>query len=90
MLVTRCVCHDLPFARLLETARREGLDFEALSARTKCSTGCGMCGPYVRLTLATGRTAFPPMSEATLGALLEKAERESGRGGGPPDTLAPP
>ncbi|MFG0276184.1 MAG: hypothetical protein ACF8QF_14125 [Phycisphaerales bacterium] len=60
--VTRCVCRELEFADLLERARREHLDFHALRERTGCCTGCSMCEPYVRLTLATGRTEHPILS----------------------------
>lgn len=59
MAVDRCVCTDQSFAELLRTARREGLDFDGLVARTGCCTGCGTCEPYIRLTLDTGRTVHP-------------------------------
>lgn len=69
-LVTRCVCRDLPFENLLATARENELDFEALRDRTGCCTGCSMCEPYVRLTLATGRTAHPVLDGPAVRAAL--------------------
>lgn len=57
--VTRCVCRDVPFTRIAALHRDQGLDFDAIRARTGCCTGCSMCEPYVRLTIATGRTSHP-------------------------------
>ncbi len=64
--VDRCVCHNRCFDELKALAHAEGLGFEALCERTRCSTGCGMCGPYVRLMLATGRTRFPALQALTI------------------------
>ena len=57
-IVDRCVCMELSFAALAKLAQREGLDFEALKAKTGCCTGCRTCEPYVRLMLKTGQTRF--------------------------------
>lgn len=70
--VDRCVCLDITFASLIETARREGLDFAALKARTRCSTGCGLCEPYVKLSLATGKDRWPVMSETQTRIMLNQ------------------
>lgn len=61
-VVTRCVCRDVSFARLLAMRDGEGLRFEDLRERTGCCTACAMCEPYVRLTLATGRAAHGPLT----------------------------
>lgn len=68
--VDRCICHELPFSHLLKVARDGNLSFEELSLQTGCSTGCGMCGPYVRLVLHTGRTRLPVLSESQIASLL--------------------
>jgi bacterioferritin-associated ferredoxin len=57
--VDRCVCYDVTFAELKAIVDQEGLDFDALSARTGCCCGCGTCEQYVRLMLTTGKTRFP-------------------------------
>lgn len=62
MSVTRCICHDRSFDELKQLAASESLTLEQLKNRTGCCTGCGMCEPYVRLMLATGRTAFAVLS----------------------------
>ena len=75
MSVDRCVCHDVTFASLREIAR--GIDPRAgssqaddatveelireLRRKTGCTSGCGMCAPYIRLMLRTGRTRFAVM-----------------------------
>ncbi|MHC4992115.1 MAG: (2Fe-2S)-binding protein [Planctomycetota bacterium] len=59
MPVDRCVCHDVTFAQMREYARQERADFDALRRRFGCGSGCGLCVPYVRAMLRTGRTRFP-------------------------------
>lgn len=72
--VERCVCFDQPFEKLLKMAREEGLTQEQLSEKTGCCTGCGMCKPYVRVVLSTGRTSIPLMNGRDLKAIAEQAE----------------
>ncbi len=74
--VERCVCFDQPFEKLLRMAREEGLTQDELSERTGCCTGCGMCKPYVRVVLTTGRTSIPLMNGRALKAIAEQAEAE--------------
>jgi NAD(P)H-nitrite reductase large subunit len=74
--VERCVCFDQPFEKLLRMAREEGLTQDELSERTGCCTGCGMCKPYVRVVLSTGRTSIPLVNGRTLKAIAERAEAE--------------
>ena len=57
--ITRCVCLDILFTEIAALHREQGLDFDAICDRTGCCTGCSMCEPYVRLTIATGRTRYP-------------------------------
>jgi bacterioferritin-associated ferredoxin len=61
MPVDRCVCHKVSFQVLRDIARREGCGLEQLAAKTGCTTGCGMCRPYVERMLQTGQTSFVPM-----------------------------
>jgi bacterioferritin-associated ferredoxin len=60
---------DVPFAELLRL-QREGLaDLAELQRLTHCGEGCGLCLPYIRASLATGRERFPVMSEDALAKL---------------------
>ncbi|MEM0983021.1 MAG: (2Fe-2S)-binding protein [Planctomycetota bacterium] len=77
MYVDRCVCHDVSLEEILRIARADGLDLAQVAARTGCTTGCGMCRPYVRLTLATGRVRWPLMSGATAERELERLAQEA-------------
>ncbi len=56
--VTRCLCRDTPFARLLPLARAGGWDLATLIRETGCGAGCGLCRPYLRRMLETGETVF--------------------------------
>lgn len=74
MGVNRCVCHNVSFADLIALSRREGLSLQQLAERTGATTGCGSCGPYVRIALATGRCELPPMGAAELERAIESIE----------------
>lgn len=80
--VERCVCYDQPFEKLLKMAREDGLTQDQLSDRTGCCTGCGMCKPYVRVVLSTGRTSIPLMNGKALKAIAEEAEAQNSARGG--------
>ena len=63
--VDRCVCRQVLFADLLRLHRQTGAGLDDLRARTGCGTGCGLCVPYIRAALATGRDRLPvlPINE---------------------------
>jgi bacterioferritin-associated ferredoxin len=58
VLITMCVCRQMPFARILPLARAGGWDLEGIARATGCGAGCGLCRPYLRRMLATGETEF--------------------------------
>ncbi len=70
MSVSRCVCHDVPFSRVL--ALRDEIDPEhklgedefltIVRARTGAGTGCTTCRPYLRLCLRTGQAQLPVLT----------------------------
>jgi NAD(P)H-nitrite reductase large subunit len=76
-MVDRCVCHQVLLSRV--KARADGLRaagitgenqlVEALADELGCTTGCGMCEPYVRLTLRTGRVGFDHREAAVRAAI---------------------
>ena len=64
--VDRCVCHDIRFAELIRIQRETGASFEELQRTTGCGAGCGLCAPYIRVALTTGRAKLPVMTDAEL------------------------
>jgi bacterioferritin-associated ferredoxin len=56
--VSRCLCRETPFARLLPLARERGWALDDLIRETGCGGGCGLCRPYLRRMLRTGETVF--------------------------------
>ena len=64
--VDRCVCRQVMFAELVRLHRETGAGFEELQRRTTCGTGCGMCVPYIKVALATGRVRLPVMGDEQL------------------------
>ena len=56
--VDRCVCFDVRFERLQAYAAAHDSDLDDLSRRFGCGRGCGLCVPFIRRMLATGRTRF--------------------------------
>lgn len=60
-VVTRCVCHDVSFEKVRRfAAGHHGCTLSMLRDEFGCGTGCGLCVPFLRLMLATGRTRFHP------------------------------
>ncbi|MCC5822383.1 MAG: hypothetical protein LAT64_06580 [Phycisphaerales bacterium] len=65
-MVDRCVCHQVMLSEVRDRVaalRLAGVGdedrlVETLADELGCTTGCGMCEPYVRLTIRTGRTGF--------------------------------
>ncbi len=70
MPVDRCVCHSVPFTELKELVDAGVRTVDELSERTDCCTGCGMCEPYVRLVIHTGKTAFPVLAPHEIERIL--------------------
>lgn len=79
-MVTACICADVSFARLRELAMNDGLTLAQLMDRTGCCRGCGLCEPYVRLMLRTGRTSIPVMDRTTADELMSSQAEELKRG----------
>jgi len=69
MEVDRCVCFEVSFDRLKryvdDRGGREHVDFDQLQSAFGCGGGCGLCVPYIRLMLRTGRTRFPVNAPAS-------------------------
>jgi len=79
MRIDRCVCEDKTFAKLLATARREGLDLAGLAGREGCGTHCGLCVAYVRRALETGEVVFHeilPKEDLPAGRALHRDDAE--------------
>ena len=56
--VSRCICRGVEFADLLPRAKASGWGLDDLIRETGCGGQCGLCRPYLREMLLTGRTAF--------------------------------
>lgn len=71
MPVDRCVCRGVTFEEVKALAEIVGPDFDELSERTRCGTGCGMCKPYILIMLLTGETCLPVMRPQVLRERLD-------------------
>lgn len=71
MPVDRCVCRRISFSDLLALTHEVGANFDALARETQCGNGCGMCVPYIRLMLQTGRTSMPVMRPEEIKRMLQ-------------------
>jgi len=59
--VTKCICYDRTFEEVKEYARENGISsVDELQDLDYCSNSCGLCAPYVEVTLETGQTVFNP------------------------------
>lgn len=59
MTVTRCVCFDVTFSTLKKYAHDNKAGLEELRVKFGCGRGCGLCIPYIKEMLVTGKTALP-------------------------------
>lgn len=71
VLITRCICRNFQFDRLLALVRTRRWDLEDVITHTGCGDECGLCRPYLRVMIETGQTEFrdllpadPTQSEA--------------------------
>lgn len=71
MAIDRCYCHRIPFGDIRELAEKRGADFDELCKLTHCGTSCGLCIPYIRVVLKTGRTSLPVMSAEEFSKLMK-------------------
>lgn len=69
--VDRCVCFKVTFAELIRLRAETGAGFDELQERTGCGRGCGLCVPYVKAAVATGRARLPVLPEAQLRAMSD-------------------
>ena len=58
VLITRCICRNFPFDRLLALARSRRWVLEDVIEQTGCGDECGLCRPYLRVMIDTGQTEF--------------------------------
>jgi NAD(P)H-nitrite reductase large subunit len=59
--VTRCVCHGISFAAILEIMEDRGIEnVRELQERQICSCSCKICIPYIVQMIKTGETSFEP------------------------------
>jgi len=87
MPVTRCICREVDFRKLLARAEHLGCPvpaaelpeaeflaaFNTLQDDTGLGTGCGTCVPYAQVALRTGRCVLPVMSQAELDRALDRS-----------------
>jgi bacterioferritin-associated ferredoxin len=58
VVIDRCICRNRSFAELLPLARDASWSLAELIRITGCGGQCGLCRPYLREMLATGRIVF--------------------------------
>lgn len=64
-MVDRCVCYDVSFETLLESAKRHQCKtLVELQAHVEFGQRCRLCHPYVERMLETGETEFEVMPVA--------------------------
>ncbi len=64
MTIDRCLCYDVRFADLKETADATGAEtVAALQAHVTFGQNCQLCHPYVRRMLRTGEVVFHEVVE---------------------------
>ncbi|MCH2140455.1 MAG: (2Fe-2S)-binding protein [Phycisphaerales bacterium] len=60
--VDRCICHGVTFDTILKwTQSRKSVTLDDIKDHFGCGGSCGMCRPYLAITLKTGETRLPLM-----------------------------
>ncbi|MBI1190737.1 MAG: hypothetical protein GC200_08685 [Tepidisphaera sp.] len=78
MGVDRCICRDVSFARIQRVAQEIGPELSKLREATGCGSGCGMCVPYIKRMLITGKTNVPVMTHREIEALVKDEHAAAG------------
>lgn len=55
MKIDRCVCFNIPFATIKQNGN---LSLPVIIDLYGCGTKCGMCIPYIKNMIKTGKTSF--------------------------------
>ena len=64
MRIDRCICEGVTFDALKKVAVEHGCRSALeLKAHARFATGCGLCLPYVREMLRSGKTTFDAIIE---------------------------
>ncbi len=59
--VSSCICFSVSFDRIREAAGHHERGLLEAHRKTGCGGRCGLCLPYIKLMLMTGRTSLPVM-----------------------------
>lgn len=62
MHVDRCVCTGVTLSHCKQLAEEIGAVYEEVLRLTNAGDGCGLCLPYIRVALLTGRTKIPVLT----------------------------
>lgn len=63
LVVKRCICFQRTFAEIKVLCEQNvWTTIAEIACGTGCSTGCGLCRPYLARMLFTGDTEFPILS----------------------------
>ncbi len=63
--VRSCVCCRVPFDEIYDAASGREAGLVEAYRKTGCGGHCGLCLPYIKLMLRTGRTSFPAIPART-------------------------
>lgn len=59
--VKQCVCHKTTFLQIRESGLKT---IKEIAETFGCTTGCGLCKPYIEKVLHTGEVEFPIITES--------------------------
>lgn len=81
MSVDRCVCRNVTFAQLIALHERTGREFDDLAKETMIGDGCGICVPYAKAAIVTGKPKLPACGPGQLALLIKRAQAARERAG---------
>jgi bacterioferritin-associated ferredoxin len=81
MTVDRCVCRNITFAQLIALHERTGRGFDDLAKETLLGDGCGICVPYAKAAVVTGKAKLPACGPGQLALIVKRAQAARERAG---------
>jgi len=70
-MVNQCICYKTTFQEL-KNLMDSGLSLKEVIDKTNAGRGCGMCIPYIKLTVKNGNTSHQPDDIETYKNLIEE------------------
>ena len=71
-MINRCICHNVSFAKMLQLMADKNLTIKEAMEKTGAGGNCGLCIPYIRLSVEIGKTSHPVIDRGKSNSMVRK------------------